>query len=180
MRRLRLFLVLLLLPLAACAISGPKMIPKADLEKLYTLDAGDVVKVSVYGDDTISRTYRVDETGKISFPLIGPVTVHGMTTEQAAAAIASGLANGYMRNPNVTAEIDTYRPFYISGAVANAGQFPYVPGMTVRAAISTAGGFSGGAPHSRVTLFRKQGDQPIKSKVDLDFPIFAGDTVVVD
>jgi polysaccharide biosynthesis/export protein len=50
----------------------------------------------------------------------------------------------------------------------------------VRAAVSTAGGFSDGAPHSRVTLFRLQGGEMVKSRVDIDFPIFAGDTIVVD
>lgn len=180
MRWLRLLLVLLSLPLAACALNGPRLIPKDQLAVAYTLDAGDVIKVQVYGDDTISRTYRVDDSGRISFPLIGPVMVKGMTTEKAAAAIAAGLANGYMRSPNVTAEVDTYRPFYISGHVGNPGQFPFVPGMTVRAAVSTAGGFSDGAPHSRVTLYREQGGEQVKSRVDIDFPILAGDTIVVD
>lgn len=180
MRWLRLLFVLLLVPLAACALSGPRVVLKDELLKPYTLDSGDLVKVSVYGDDTISRSYRVDDTGHIAFPLVGPVAVRGLTTEQAAAAIAAGLANGYMRSPNVTAEVDTYRPFYISGAVSTPGQFPYVPGMTVRAAISTAGGVADTGIHSRVTLYRKQGDQTVKSRVDLDFPILAGDTIVVD
>jgi polysaccharide export outer membrane protein len=180
MRWLRLSLVLLFLPLAACALNGPRLVAMDELTKDYALDAGDVVKVSVYGDETISRSYRVDDTGHLAFPLIGPVLVKGMSTEQAAAAIATKLANGYMRSPNVTAEVDTYRPFYISGAVGNSGQFPYVPGMTVRAAVSTAGGFSDGAPHSRVTLYRTQGGEMVKSRVDIDFPIFAGDTIVVD
>lgn len=180
MRWPRLLFVLLLVPLAACALNGPRIIPKDQLDTTYTLDAGDVVKVQVYGDDSISRSYRVDDAGRIAFPLIGPVMVRGMTTERAAAAIASGLANGYMRSPNVTAEVDTYRPFYISGTVATPGQFPYVPGMTVRAAVSTAGGFADGAPHTRVTLIRMQDGEMVKSRVDIDFPILAGDSIVVD
>jgi polysaccharide biosynthesis/export protein len=177
MHRLRLFLVLLLVPLAACAINST--IPKTELADPYVLEAGDVVKVSVYGDETISRSYRVDESGSIAFPLVGPVSVRGMTTQKAAAAIAAGLARGYMRNPNVTAEIDTYRPFYISGSVKSAGQFAFVPGMTVRAAISTAGGFTDNETHSFITLYRTQAGQTYKAKVDMDFPIFAGDTIMV-
>ena len=56
-----------------------------------------------------------------------------------------------MRNPDVAVEIETYRPFFIQGAVKSAGQFAYVYGMTVRAAISTAGGYSETADRSRAT-----------------------------
>ena len=59
----------------------------------------------------------------------------GMTTAQTAATIAAALANGFMRNPDVAVEIETYRPFFIQGAIKFAGQFPYVSGMTVRAAV---------------------------------------------
>ena len=65
---------------------------------------------------------------------IGPVPVRGLTPHGASGAIAAKLA-AYMRSPNVTVEIDAYRPFFIQGAVRAAGQFTYVPGMTVRAAV---------------------------------------------
>ena len=63
--------------------------------------------------------------------------MRGGTTEQAASRLANALSNGFMRNPDVAVEVDQYRPFYIQGEVRNSGQFPYVYGMTVRAAIST-------------------------------------------
>ena len=84
-----------------------------------------------------------------------------------------------MRNPDVAVEVADYRPFFIQGAVKNAGQFPYVYGMTVRAAISTAGGFSDTADRNRAMVYRRQGDQMAKGTVDLDFPIFPGDTIVI-
>ena len=181
MRWFRLLFALLFIPLAACALNGPRTVLDTELDHPYTLDSGDVVKVSVYGDYTISRTYRIDDAGNIAFPLVGQVQVRGMSTAQAAAAITAKLANGYMKSPNVTAEVDTYRPFYISGAVAAPGQFPYVPGMTVRAAIATAGGVvQGSGIHTQATIYRKLDDGTVKSRVDLDFPIQAGDTVVVD
>jgi polysaccharide export outer membrane protein len=177
----RLLFALLLVPLAACALNGPQTVLESTLDHPYTLDSGDVVKVSVYGDDSISRSYRVDDSGDIAFPLVGQVAVRGMTTVAAAKAIAAALANGYMKSPNVTLEVDTYRPFYISGAVSSPGQFPYVPGMTVRSAISTAGGVVlGSGIHTEATLYRRVGDATVKSRVDLDFPILAGDTLVVD
>ncbi|WP_410960009.1 polysaccharide biosynthesis/export family protein, partial [Salmonella sp. SAL4434] len=89
------------------------------------------------------------------------------------------LADGFVRNPDVAVEIETYRPFFIQGAVKTGGQFPYVSGMTVRAAVSTAGGYSDTAQRQRATIDRKVGDQMQKSVVDLDFPIFPGDTIVI-
>jgi polysaccharide export outer membrane protein len=84
-----------------------------------------------------------------------------------------------MRNPNVVVEVAEYRPFFIQGEVTTSGQFPYVYGMTVRAAISTAGGFKDTADRGSVTLYRRQGTQMMKTRVNLDFPIQPGDTVVV-
>ncbi len=110
----------------------------------------------------------------IAFPLVGPVQVRGKTTRWPPPRIAAALANGYMRNPDVAVEIETYRPFFIQGAVKNGGQFPYVYGMTVRAAISTAGGFTDTADRSRVIIYRQQGKEMVKGAVDLDFPIYPG------
>jgi len=178
MRWLQLCLLLLLVPLAACSLNRVTTYP-LEVKGTYTLDAGDVLRITVYGEDTLTKTYKVDDSGVISFPLVGPVPVRGLTTVQAAAAIAAALANGFMRDPNVAAEIDTYRPFFIQGAVKNAGQYPYVSGMTVRAAVSTAGGYTDTANSNRVTIYRKLGGQMAKQSVDLDYPIYPGDTLVV-
>jgi polysaccharide biosynthesis/export protein len=179
MRWLQLLFVLLVLPLAACSLNGRVTSYPVEPHGAYTLDAGDIIAVSVYGDDSFSKPYKVDETGTVGLPLVGPVPVRGLTVNETAGKIAAALANGFMRNPNVTVQIDTYRPFFIQGAVKNGGQFAYVPGMTVRAAVSTAGGYSETANRSRVMIYRHQGEQMFKASVDLDFPIYPGDTIVV-
>jgi polysaccharide export outer membrane protein len=76
-------------------------------------------------------------------------------------------------------QIDTYRPFFIQGAVKTAGEFAYVPQMTVRAAISTAGGYTDTASRSGATIYRKTGSTMQKATVDLDYPIRPGDTIVI-
>jgi len=179
MRWLRLFLVLLLVPLAGCALNARPATYLVEIKGPYALDTGDVVRVSVYGEPELTATYKVDDAGSISFPLVGAVRVRGLTTQMAAATITAALADGYIRDPSVAVEIDTYRPFFIQGAVKTAGQFTYVYGMTVRAAISTAGGFSETADRTRALVYRRQGNQMAKGTVDLDFPIYPGDTVVV-
>ncbi|WP_375450339.1 polysaccharide biosynthesis/export family protein [uncultured Devosia sp.] len=177
MRWLAVFTVAIMLPLAACATVPATYL--VDTKGPYQLDTGDAVRVTVYGDADLSETYRVDDSGAIAFPLVGSVVVRGQTTKVAAARLAAALANGYMRNPDVAVEVAEYRPFFIQGEVGNAGQFPYVYGMTVRAAISTAGGFSDTADRNQAIVYRRQGTQMVKGAVDLDFPIYPGDTVVV-
>ncbi len=178
MRWLPVLSVLLLLPLAACTTTRPSTY-LVETKGPYQLDTGDAVRVTVYGDAELTNTYRVDDNGAVAFPLVGPVQVRGQTTTTAASRLAGALANGYMRNPDVAVEIAEYRPFFIQGEIANSGQFPYVYGMTVRAAISTAGGFSDTADRNRVIVYRPQGGQMVKGAVDLDFPIYPGDTIVV-
>ena len=179
MRWLQLCLLLVLLPLAACSLNGKTTTYSIEPRSVYTLGAGDTIRIKVYGDDTVTGSYKVDDAGTVSMPLVGQLYVSGKTTAETAAAIAAALANGFVRNPDVAVEIESYRPFFIQGAVKGAGQFPYVSGMTVRAAISTAGGFSDTANRQRATIYRKVGTQMQKSVVDLDFPIYPGDTIVI-
>lgn len=173
------FAVLLLLPLAACATTGPAAY-LVDTSGPYRLDSGDVLRVTVYGDANLTNTYRVDDSGAVAFPLVGPVNVRHQTTSAAAARLAAALANGYMRNPDVAVEVAEYRPFFIQGEVINSGQFHYAHGMSVRAAISLAGGFTETADRSRVVLYRRQGHEMARGIVDLDFPIAPGDTIVIE
>lgn len=178
MRWLPLLALTMILPLAACTTTRPATY-LVETKGPYTLDTGDAIRVTVYGDTELSNTYRVNDSGAVSFPLVGPVQVRGQTTTVAASRLAGALANGYMRNPNVAVEVAEYRPFFIQGEVRTSGQFPYVYGMTARSAISTAGGFNDTAERNKVTVYRRQGNEMIKGSVDLDFPLSPGDTVVV-
>jgi polysaccharide export outer membrane protein len=179
MRWLRLFLLLLVLPLAACAVNPSPSTYLVEVKGPYALDTGDVIRISVYGEAELTKSYAIDDAGSVSLPLIGAVPVRGRTTQQAAAAITAKLAQGFIREPSVAVEIETYRPFFIQGAVETAGQFPYVYGMTVRAAISTAGGYTETASRKDALIYRRQGNQMVKGSVNLDFPIYPGDTIVV-
>lgn len=181
MRWLRFLLIAFVLPLAlsACAMNGRPSTYLVETKGPYALDTGDTVRVTVYGEAELTKSYVVDDAGSLALPLIGSVNVRGKTTQMAAAEITAALAAGYIREPSVAVEIETYRPFFIQGAVKNGGQFPYVYGMSIRAAISTAGGFSDTADRSRAILYRRQGKEMVKGTVNLDFPVFPGDTIVV-
>lgn len=178
MRWLPIIALTLMLPLTGCATTRPTTY-FVEPTGPYTLDTGDLVRVTVYGDQELSNSYRVGDNGAIAFPLVGQVQVRGQTTSTAASRLAGALANGYLRNPNVAVEVAEYRPFFIQGAVRTSGQFSYVPNMTARAAISTAGGYTETADRNQVTVYRRQGDEMVRGSVNLDFPIYPGDTVVV-
>lgn len=173
-----LLIPLLFAVLSGCAMNkGPAL--KAEQPAAYTLDTGDIVRVTVYGDDTLTNSYTVTDKGTISFPLAGQVAVRGQTITTAERMITELLANGYMISPKVSVEVTTYRPFFIEGAVGTAGQYPYVYGMTARAAIATAGGFAEFADKRGVQVFRKVGRNVGKLTIGLDEPILPGDTIVV-
>src|SRR5258708_38795248 len=108
----------------------------------YRLDAGDKLRVVVYGQEGLTNTYAIDAGGSITMPLIGPVPARGRTPADLAAEISGRLRRGYIREPSVAVEIEAYRPFFILGEVAAPGQYPYVPNMSVERAVAIAGGFS--------------------------------------
>lgn len=122
----------------------------------YRLGAGDKVRIIVFGETTLSGEYSVSSTGNISFPLIGDVPALNLTIRDIQGDIERKLANGYIRKPQVSAEVLTYRPFYILGEVNRPGQYPYTSGLTVLKAVATAQGFTYRANTKRV--FIKRGD----------------------
>src|SRR5260370_10040190 len=95
-------------------------------DSAYHLDAGDRLRVVVYGQEGLTNTYAIDAGGAITMPLIGAVAARGRTPAGLAAEISAKLRNGYIRDPSVAVEVETYRPFFILGEVAAPGQYPYV------------------------------------------------------
>ena len=145
----------------------------------YTLDSGDKLRITVYGQDGLSNTYIVDASGRITMPFIGPVSARGCTTSQLARVIADRLRNGFIREPHVAIEVETYRPFFILGEVLAPGQYPYVPNMTVETAVAIAGGYTPRAYRSNAEVSRSSGGLTARQTVPTIAPIRPGDTITV-
>lgn len=145
----------------------------------YAVGSGDRLRIIVYGQDGLSNSYSVDAVGQISLPLIGFVSVNGLTTHGVESAVEGRLRNGYVREPRVSCEVEAYRPFFILGEVTTAGQYPYVNGMTVQKAIAIAGGFTPRAYQGAATLTRAANGQTISGDVPVTAPLRPGDTIVV-
>ncbi|MGZ5870667.1 MAG: polysaccharide biosynthesis/export family protein [Bradyrhizobium sp.] len=145
----------------------------------YKLDAGDKLRVVVYGQDGLTNTYAIDAGGAITMPLIGSVPARGRTPAGLASEISAKLRKGYIRDPSVAVEIESYRPFFILGEVAAPGQYPYVPNMSVESAVAIAGGFSPRARRDQVTLTHTDASGSMRVVVPLGTAISPGDTVLV-
>jgi polysaccharide export outer membrane protein len=146
-------------------------------EAPYLLDAGDRLRITVFGQDGLTNSYAVDAAGNITMPLVGTVPARGLTTRQLSLALAERLKQGYIREPKVAIEVDIYRPFFIHGEVVTPGQYAYLPNMTVENAIAIAGGFAPRADKSKVTLSRTIGGQTSRVSVGLTHPLRPGGTL---
>jgi polysaccharide export outer membrane protein len=151
----------------------------AGYDTAYHLDAGDRLRVVVYGQEGLTNTYAIDASGAITMPLIGTVPARGRTPSALAAAISAKLRGGFIRDPSVAVEIEAYRPFFILGEVAAPGQYPFVPNMTVESAVAIAGGFSPRARRDSVTLTHTDASGAGRFVVPLGTSIGPGDTVFV-
>jgi polysaccharide biosynthesis/export protein len=151
----------------------------ADANEPYVLDSGDKLRILVFGQEALSNSYAVDAGGRITMPLIGAVGARGMSTEALSQAIAVRLRQGYIREPHVAVEVETYRPFFVLGETVTPGQFPFVPGMRVENAVAIAGGFTPRACRYQVELHRVINGQVMRATVPLDYPVRPGDTIMV-
>jgi len=174
--------------LDSMAYAGPAPVPaayaapmpvRAPYDMPYHLDAGDRLRVVVYGQEGLTNTYSISAGGTITMPLIGPVPARGRTPQGLASDIGARLRNGYIREPSVAVEVEAYRPFFILGEVQAPGQYPYVPNMTAESAVAIAGGFSPRARKDRVTLTHTDASGASRTTVPPGTPISPGDTVLV-
>ncbi|MEA2862662.1 MAG: polysaccharide biosynthesis/export protein [Bradyrhizobium sp.] len=164
---------------AAAATSYAAAPMPAAYDTAYRLDAGDRLRVVVYGQEGLTNSYAIDAGGAITMPLIGSVPARGRTPAGLATEIAAKLRHGFIREPSVAVEIESYRPFFILGEVAAPGQYPYVPNMSVESAVAIAGGFSPRARRDSVTLTHHDGSGSMRVVVPLGTSVSPGDTVLV-
>lgn len=182
---LRVFIAsLLALALAACGSPTSKLasLPAstAASQTTYKLGAGDKIRIVVGGFTTMSNTYNIGDTGSISLPLLGAISVAGKSTGEVEQGIAQSLVKEQLAvNPTVSVQVEEYRPFFILGEVKKPGAFPYVPGMTVLTAISIAGGHTFRADTKNYGINRIENGVTVKGKGTQDTQIQPGDTIIV-
>lgn len=146
----------------------------------YRVAPGDRLRVTVLSDTELSGEYEVDSTGMISPRMAGRMIVLGMSTPEIETMLADRYrSGGYLRNPRLSVDLVSRRPFYIIGEVTRPGSFPYVSGINVVQAIAIAGGYTRRASKTRITIQRFNAQQGQEETVTEDSPVGPGDIIRV-
>lgn len=143
----------------------------------YRLDSGDRLRIIVFGQRELSGEYAIDSAGTIAMPLIGLIRARGLTAAEFQNRITSQLGATFLRDPSVIVEVINYRPFFILGEVNNAGQYPYITGLTVQTAVAIAGGYTYRAEQDYAEVTRQHEGRIIHGEATPNTPIYPGDTI---
>jgi polysaccharide export outer membrane protein len=147
-------------------IANAEPIAAAPAPAAYRLTTGDKVKVTVYNEPDLTGEFQVNDAGNVSFPLAGDIPANGATVSEFQQRLTTKLRKGYVKNPRVSVEISTYRPFNVIGEVKNAGQYPYRPGLTLSDAVAMAGGYTYRANQN--TAYIRRADASGETSVNTD------------
>ncbi len=108
----------------------------------YRIGAQDLLNISVFGVEELTKDVRVNSNGKISLPLVGPVMAGGRTIPELEAELAKRYADGYLQDPQVSVFVKefTSQRVTLEGAVAKPGIYPITGRTSLLQAIALAGG----------------------------------------
>ncbi len=156
--------------------TAPEQITSTDQ---YKLGAEDKITITVFGEKDLSGDFKIADDGTISMPLIGTVSLQGLTLRDAEEKIKTQLRQGYLKKPDVSIEVLAARPFYIMGEVRRPGSYNYVSGMNVIQAVAISGGFTYRANKKYVEVLRGNPipNEPIQ--IDPNAIVKAGDIIFV-
>ena len=149
----------------------------AKVESDYRLGVADKVRIIVFDEPSLSGEFLVNANGSLSMPLIGDVPVAGSTASMVTQAIRKRLSDGFLKEPQVSIDILTFRPFYILGEVNKPGEYPYSSGLTVFNAVATAQGFTYRANKKKVVIKHAGATDESKEKLTPDLQVRPGDTI---
>lgn len=167
---------------------------RADLfsaDRAYLIGPFDKLKIDVFGiPDLSEREIQVDASGRASFPLAGSFQAAGKTPNELADELESLLAGEYIRDPQVTVNLDetVSQVVTVDGQVTRPGLYPVLGRMTLMKAVATAGGTAEFAKLEDVVVFRTVGGdryaalynlKAIRRGLYTDPEVFANDVVVV-
>jgi polysaccharide export outer membrane protein len=107
----------------------------------YEIGPQDILKITVYGHEDLTQTVLVQADGTFTFPLIGRVHADGLTTKQLEQKVATLLAKGFIRNPQVTAVVQEFRSktVFVVGEIARPGTYPLSGRTTLVEILAKAG-----------------------------------------
>lgn len=144
---------------------------------VYRLGSGDELRITVFGQSDLTGQFEIDGSGSIAMPLVGEVPAASLTVRELEDAIKARLADGYLRDPRVSAEVANYRPYYILGEVNRPGEYPYTSGLTVQNAVAAAGGYTYRANQRVVFIKALEDDRELNYQLSPQIQVQPGDTI---
>jgi protein involved in polysaccharide export with SLBB domain len=179
-----------LMGLATCRPEPLPVLPPPSSTGSQELGPGDTIEIRVTDQEALSGEYEVGEDGFIRFPWIESVEVAGHTRGEIAEIIESKLADGWLRQPQVTVRVldRQNREVSVLGQVNEPGSYPFKERLTLVQAISLAGGMNPLAQSKKVKLIRETAEGTKTYEIDVggileskraDLPLEPGDIVFV-
>ncbi len=163
-----------------CTVWLAGLLPLPVIAEDYTLSSGDAVRIYVYGEpDLTFEQLLIGQNGRIPYPFLGELKVSGKTAAELQQTLIDGLKPSYLVDPRISVSIVKYRPFFVNGEVRNPGGVSFQPGLTLRKAISLAGGFTERANKKDVLVISGSDPELNEKKVGLDFRVRPGDIFTV-
>jgi polysaccharide biosynthesis/export protein len=177
---------------AAPAQTQPATGLPAANDATYVIGPGDDLNISVWDNDNLSGAVTVRPDGMISLPLLNDVQASGKTPMQLRDVLVEKIGATGVKTPlvTVTVKATNSQRIYVLGNVARAGAYPMIPGMNVLQGISSAGGLTLFAKHTKIMVLRAENGQQVRLPFNYDsvlkgktpeqnIPLKPGDTIIV-
>lgn len=158
---------------------GVLVLVYSGLVAAYNVNSGDVIHLEVYGEPELALDVKVDGSGFIEYPFVGKIKVAGISLDKVKKDIVARLKDGYFVNPQVAIFVKEYKPFFIEGEVNSPGSYAFEIGLTVRRAISLAGGLTERASKKKIYLTRATDKSQSEIKVSMDEGVLSGDVLQI-
>ena len=146
----------------------------------YRLGAGDLVKITVYGQEDLTLETRLSEVGVVNYPYLGAIVILGMSLSELESYIYNGLKPDYLVEPSVSVSIMEYRPFFINGEVEMPGGYAYQPGLTIDKAAALAGGYTERASKTKIFIVREINGEQVTLSAERTGAILPGDIITIE
>jgi polysaccharide export outer membrane protein len=143
---------------------------------VYQVGVGDTIAVRVFGQESFKDGYMVDDDGHVDLPWVGPIEVAGMSVGQITRLITTALADGYLRDPQVTVQVDKHlsQPVQVLGAVKKADTY-YLQGPTrILDLLAMVGGVEADKSSSEIHITRTVDDGSVTKVVDMELLMNTG------
>ncbi|MFO0601767.1 MAG: polysaccharide biosynthesis/export family protein [Polyangiales bacterium] len=177
---------------AACRsrLTGPWPPVESGLQN-FRIGAGDVLRVSVFGQQELNSRVTVRPDGRVTLPLIDEIVVSGRTVNEVMTDVSQGYRR-FVQDARVSViveEVHSYRVF-VSGKVQRPGEFESRTPLTVMQALALAGGGARGADMDAIVILRRGANgrderyefsytECAEGRTEMNFTLRTGDTIVV-